>query len=89
MELSTPHLFPRQLELSSCVASTFLHFSRCTCLQVCNRKQRGKTKNKQHAGHVEVVKLLLAAILKLREAPVQIEEKFSLGYGGVTMGEHV
>lgn len=55
-------------------------------LQACNRKQRGKSKNKQHAGHVEVVKLLLAAIMKLKDNPVQIEVKQNLGYGGVTMG---
>lgn len=61
-------------------------------LQACNRKRNGKHmkngKNKLLPSHMEVVRLLLGAILKLREAPVTVEVKqAAVGGGGVTMGE--
>jgi hypothetical protein len=64
-----------------------------TCLlpQACNRKldsRRTKAKNKQKASHIEVVRLLLDAIFKLREAPVEVEDKQpAAASGGLTMGE--
>jgi hypothetical protein len=45
-------------------------------VQACNRKRdnrKAKTKNKQKATHVEVVRLLLEAAFKLRDAPVEAE----------------
>lgn len=64
----------------------------CRCLQACNRKRKGKHskngKNKQSPTHTEVVRLLLGAILKLRESPVTVEVKQTAqAGGGVTMGE--
>jgi hypothetical protein len=70
----------------------------CACwpgrlLQACNRKRdnrKGKGKNPQRTSHVEVVRLLLEAAFKLRDAPVTVEDKQPAGAGGgLTMGEHV
>jgi hypothetical protein len=59
-------------------------------LQACNRKlgtRKAKAKNKQKASHLEVVRLLLQAVSKLREAPVEVEDKQqAAASGGLTMG---
>lgn len=60
-------------------------------VQACNRKRdsrKAKSKNKQKASHVEVVRLLLEAAFKLRDAPVEVDDKQpAVGSGGLTMGE--
>jgi hypothetical protein len=74
-----------------CRKENVIRINTCILLQACNRKldtRRTKSKNKQKASHVEVVRLLLDAIFKLRDAPVEVEDKQpAAASSGVTMDE--